>query len=138
LRNNGYSSSAAIDIIDAITVLLNYGLISKIPPATIISTNPALASLAMTLGGIGPSAGPAAASNFSSLTSILAASMATSINNNNNNNTNIQNFNYSEEDRSSPSQENFNGNPYQNGQGKNNYHSYQQHQQSHYQRKVII
>lgn len=33
LRNLGYNSSATMEIIEAITVLLSYGLISKIPPA---------------------------------------------------------------------------------------------------------
>jgi hypothetical protein len=64
-----------LDIIDAITVLMNYGLITKIPPATILSSNPALAQFANMSFGAGAGAG----ANFSGLTSILAASMAASI-----------------------------------------------------------
>jgi hypothetical protein len=49
---------------------MNYGLITKIPPATILSSNPALAQFANMSFGSG---------NFSNLTNVLAASMAASI-----------------------------------------------------------
>ncbi len=70
MRQSNFNSGAILDIIDAITVLMNYGLITKIPPATILSSNPALAQFANMSFGSG---------NFSNLTNILAASMAASI-----------------------------------------------------------
>jgi len=52
LRNAGYSSQASSEILEAITILLNYGLITKNSPATLLASNPSLANL-INLGPVG-------------------------------------------------------------------------------------
>lgn len=78
LRNAGYSSSASMEIIDAITVLLSYGLITKTSPAALIASNPAVAGLG----------------NMANLTSVIAASMVSTMANmaNNANSNQINNL----------------------------------------------
>lgn len=43
LRNLGYNTAAAMEIIEAINILMNYGLITKIPPANVNNNFPAIA-----------------------------------------------------------------------------------------------
>ena len=64
LRNAGYSSQASSEILEAITILLNYGLITKNSPAALLAANPSLANL-INLGQVG----------LANISSALAASM---------------------------------------------------------------
>ena len=69
LRNTGYSSNASMEIIDAITVLMSYGLITKIPPTQILGQNLSnLGGFNNSSGGINP--------NAANLLQILSSSLS--------------------------------------------------------------
>lgn len=70
LRNTGYSSTASMEIIDAITVLMSYGLITKIPPTQILGQ-----SLA-NLGGFGNTGSAGLNPNAANLLQILSSSLS--------------------------------------------------------------
>lgn len=66
LRNAGYSSAVSQDIIDALTVLLKYGLITKTPPASLlesVQSGAAMPNLANVLSNIVSSISTMASNN---------------------------------------------------------------------------